>query len=595
MYTIPQRLEALRKEMRARSLRAYVIPTADYHGSEYVSAHFRAREYFSGFTGSAGTLLVMEDSAYLWTDGRYFLQASRELEGTGIELMRMGDAGVPELGDFLHDALEENAALGLDGRTMDARTLRSWTALFADKDIEIRSEEDLVTSLWEDRPPLPDAKLWLLDEKYAGESAESKIAKLRAAMEKQGADIWALGECEDIAWLLNLRGGDLPHTPVPLCFCFVEREKLVLCVDPEKRSEECDAALEALGVEFRPYMGALDYANRAKEGEVVMLTASRINYALFEALNQSAIVIEAPPLIAQERIVKNETQIAHMREAHRKDGAVLTRFLYWIKKHAGEAGVTELSAGEKLDAMRKETPGCLGLSFDTICGYGPHASIIHYRATKGSDIPIEARGLLLVDSGGQYYEGTTDVTRTVALGELSKEERRHFTLVAKGMLALMSARFPADTEGEQLDVLARAPIWREGLDYRHGTGHGIGYLLGVHEDPVRIRHRHDGFRFAPGMVVSDEPGIYEDGKYGIRLENQLLCVKDADTPYGEFLRFESFTLAPLDLDALEPSLLNTEEKEALNAYHAQVREALLPCFAGEEELCAWLGEATRAI
>ncbi len=595
MNVITQRLKALRKGMKQAGLGAYIIPTDDYHGSEYVCAHFRAREYFSGFTGSAGTLVVLPEKAYLWTDGRYFLQAAKQLEGSGIELMRLGEKDVPEIGDFLHDTLEENAALGFDGATMDARTVKSYSALFADKEIEIRSGEDLISPIWTDRPPMPEAKAWLLDEKYAGESAEHKLKAIRAAMEEQGAELWVLSDCEDIAWLLNIRGGDMPHTPVPLCFCFVEKERVTLCIDAKKRSDEFDAALEALGVEFRPYEAALGCAARYEKGTMAMLSAAKTNYSLWSALNQNAIVVEAGDQLTRGRIIKNETQIRHMREAHRKDGAVLAKFMRWIKKNAGREGVSELSAAEYLDEMRLKTEGCIGLSFETICGYGEHAAIVHYKADAQSNVPIEARGLLLVDSGGQYYEGTTDLTRTYALGAVTEKEKRHYTLVLKAMLALMNARFPADTEGEQLDMLARAPIWREGLDYRHGTGHGVGYLLGVHEDPVRIRHKHEGFIFAPGMVVSDEPGIYEEESHGIRLENLLLCRKAETTPYGEFLCFEPLTLSPIDLDAVEDSMLNAEEKSALNAYHAQVLSALTPCFEGESEMLEWLKEATRAI
>ncbi len=595
MNDIPIRLQRLQSLMRERELAAYVIPTADYHNSEYVSEYFRAREYFSGFTGSAGTLVVLRDRAYLFTDGRYFLQARQELESSGIELMRIGEKDVPEIGDFLHDALQENESVGFDGRTMDAKTVRAYAALFADKDIEIRSDEDLISPIWTDRPPLPEAKIWTLPLRYAGERAEDKLNRLRDAMKQQGAEVWALGECEDIAYLLNLRGGDLPHTPVPLCFCFVELHKVLLFIDPKKRTEESDEALLALGVEFRPYEGVLGYSDRYREGTTVLLSNARINYTLFQALSQNAIVLEAPDLIAKGRSVKNAVQIENLKKAHEKDGAALTRFMRYIKENAGKNGVNELSAAKTLDALRAALPGALGPSFDTICAYGAHGAIIHYRADEKSSMEIEAKGLLLVDSGGQYYEGTSDVTRTYALGALTKEERFHYTLVLKGMLALMNARFPAGTTGAQLDVFARAPIWRAGLDYRHGTGHGVGYLLGVHEDPVRIRHSHDAFVFEAGMVVSDEPGIYAEGEHGIRLENLLLCVKDGDTPYGGMLRFEPLTMAPLDLDAIDASLLSEEEKLELNSYHARVRETLLPYFAKDEDMRQTLLESTRAI
>lgn len=598
MDTVIQRIEALQAAMAEERIEAYIVPTADYHGSEYLCAHFRAREYFSGFTGSAGTLLVLRDGAYLFTDGRYFVQAARELRGSGIELMRMGEPGVPELEDFLFERLGEYARLGFDARLMRARAVRALASALSEKNVELCGALDLISPIWgAARPALPDAKLWMLGEEYAGESAHAKLKALRSAMEKEGADAWAMCDCEDIAWLLNLRGGDMPHTPVPLCFCFVEKDRVVLCVDADKRSDAVDAALTGLGVEFRPYEGVLGYAGSYGEGAAVMLEAAKVNQALFEQLNRDAIVIEAPDIIARGRIVKNERQAALLREAHVRDGAALVRFMELVKSRAGTEGFDEWEATRALDALRLQTEGCIGLSFESICAYGENAAVVHYQARKESAAPIGKDGILLADSGAHYMQGTTDVTRSIVLGEATAEEKRHFTLVLKGMLALMQARFPADTEGGQLDAIARYPIWQAGLDYKHGTGHGVGFLLGVHEDPVRIRHKNGGFRFAPGMVVSDEPGLYIEGSHGIRLENQLLCVGDGTGPYGDFLRFECLTLAPIDLGGVELSMLDAREREALNAYHARVREALLPCFDAEEDAAvrAFLLEATRAV
>lgn len=594
MSDIPARLSALRASMREEGVQAYIIPTNDYHNSEFLCAYFQARAYFSGFDGSAGTLVVLEDGAFLWTDGRYFLQAAQQLDGSGITLMRMGERGVPTIEDFLKSRLSEGATVALDGSVNMARTVKNMTAALETGGITLRTELDLVTPNWPQRPPLPEAKAWLLDEKYAGESAQDKLAKLRAAMDAQGAELWVIGDCEDAAWLLNLRGGDFPYTPVPLCFCFVEREGVCLCMDAQKRSPELTAELEALGVSFRPYEGALGYACRCAEGATVMLNAAKLNYALWSTLNERAIIIEAPDTITRGRMLKNAVQLEHLRRAQLKEGLAVTRFMRWIKENAGQPGVTELSAKAKLDALIKSGEGCLGNSFSTICAYGAHAAIVHYEPDAASDCPIEARGLLLVDSGGQYYEGTTDETRTYALGTLTEEERRHFTLVLKGMLSLMAAKFPAGTNGEQLDVFARAPLWREGLDFRHGTGHGIGYLLGVHEDPVRIRSRQARLPFEPGMTVSDEPGLYIENSHGIRLENMLLCrAAERESEYGAFYGFECMTLIPIDLDALDASLLSPFELETLNAYHKRVREALSPLLDGDER--AWLEHAAREL
>lgn len=591
METVPQRLDALRARMRALGASACIVPTSDYHGSEYVSPHFRLREYLTGFDGSAGTLVVTDAGAYLWTDGRYFLQAEAQLQGSGVMLMRMGERDVPSRKDFLHDALPENAVVAFDGRTMDAAAVKELRMAFADKGIELTSDPALFDGLWPARPPLPGAPAWALDVRFAGESAESKLKWFREEMEKHAADVWALCGCEDVAWLLNLRGGDLPHTPVPLCFCFVEKERVCLCMDAEKRDEALTAALETLGVEFRPYEGAYGFACRYEQGTTVVLTESKVNYALWEILAQNTLLLDVEDAIGLRKAVRNAVQIENLKKAHVKDGVALTRFLYRMEREG--AGLTEAAAAEKLDALRLQTEGCIGLSFDTICGYGKNAAIVHYRALPGHDAKIEARGLLLVDSGGQYYEGTTDVTRTLVMGALTAEEKRHYTLVLKGLLALMSARFPAGARGVQLDVLARAPLWGEGLDYRHGTGHGVGYLLGVHEDPVRIRNAREDFVFRPGMVVSDEPGVYCEGSHGVRLENLLLCRVDADTPYGRFLSFEPLTLAPFALQAVEREMLSREEKDALNAYHARVYDALSPAFSGDA--LAWLQQATRPI
>lgn len=592
MQEIPRRLAALRASMRERHIDAYIIPTNDYHGSEYLCAYFKAREYFSGFTGSAGDLVVLADEACLWTDGRYYIQAAKQLEGSGISLMRASERGVLSIDAFLKEKLKEGAIVALDGAVNSARTVKERASSLDQEDIELLSDVDLVSPNWQNRPELPENPVWLLDEKYAGESAESKLKKLRAAMKAQGAQMYVLSSCEDIAWLLNLRGGDFPYTPVPLCFCFVENDGVCLCMDADKRSDEVTAALEALGVSFRPYAGALGYACRCEEGATVMLSSDKVNYSLWSALNERAILIEAnDSVITRGRIIKNETQIENLRRANIKEGLAVTRFMRWIKENAGKAGVSELSAKARLDAAVCEN--AIINSFSTICAYGEHAAIVHYEPDEESDCAIEARGLLLVDSGGQYYEGTTDETRTYAPGDLTEDERRHYTLVLKGMLSLMAARFPHGTSGEQLDVYARAALWKEGLDYRHGTGHGIGYLLGVHEDPVRIRARTGGFVFEPGMVVSDEPGMYVEGSHGVRLENMLLCRREESGEYGDFYGFETLTLIPLDLDAVDASLLNSEEKQTLNAYHKKVYDILSPLMDEDER--EWLEQATRAI
>ncbi len=569
-------LARLQREIELRGLGGYLIPAADPHGSESVGEHFKARERFSGFTGSAGTLLVLPNRAYLFTDGRYFLQAASELIGSGIELCRMGEPGVPELAELIEK--EVHGPLGLDGRTLSAG--EAWEFLRRGIDI---ADVDLVSAFWQDRPPLSDAPAWLLPEELCGKSASEKLAELRREMAPQDAQATVLTALDDIAWLFNLRGSDTRHTPVALCYAAVERERAVLFMDEEKR-RPVEAELRKLGVEFLPYEEI--YAFVRKYRGRVMTPLSKLNYRLLCGM-ASAEVLDAD-LIALPRAIKNAGELANLRRVHLADGAVMARFMRYVKLHAGEPGFTEVAAGRYLDEMRKAA-GALSESFDTICGYGPHGAIVHYAATQKTDIPIGRSGLLLVDSGGQYMGGTTDVTRTIATGPVSDAQKAHFTWVLKGMLALMSLRFPEGCTGQMLDVAARAPLWAQGLNYNHGTGHGVGYMLNVHEGPQSFRFNRPSAALAPGMVISDEPGIYIEGSFGVRLENLLVCVGGEEG----FLRFESLTFAPIDLDAVDERLLDETDKSRLNEYHRQVYEKLSPLMEREE--LAWLEFDTRNV
>ena len=569
-------LVRLQQEIKIRGLGGYLIPTADPHGSEYVGAHFKAREYFSGFTGSAGTLLVFPEHAYLFTDGRYFLQAAAELRGSGVELCRMGESGVPELEDLA--AKELHGPLGLDGRSVSAKQgmeLLCWGVVLADA--------DLVTALWRDRPPLSNAPAWLLPQELSGKSAAQKLAELRWEMAVQKAEACVLTALDDIAWLLNLRGGDTLHTPVALCYAVVERGRTFLFMAEEKRAP-VEAELSKLGVEFLPYEDVYPFVKKYRGR--VLASLDKLNYRLHGAL-AAASLVDADP-IALPRAVKNAGELENIRRVHLADGAVVARFMRYVKLHAGEPSFTEVVAGRHLDEMRKAA-GAISESFDTICGYGPHGAIVHYAATEKTDVPIGRDGLLLVDSGGQYRGGTTDVTRTIATGPVSEVHKAHFTLVLKGMLALMDLQFPAGCTGQALDAAARAPLWAQGLNYNHGTGHGVGYMLNVHEGPQNFRWNRPGVPLMPGMVISDEPGIYIEGSHGVRLENLLLCVQGED----DFLRFEPLTFAPIDLDAVDRALLNETDVRRLNQYHRRVYEKLSPLMEREE--LAWLAFDTRSI
>lgn len=594
---VQERLERLRGLMADRGMDAYLVPTADFHGSEYVGEPFKCRSFLTGFTGSAGTLAVTAKDAALWVDGRYFVQAAEQLKGSGVRMMKMGVEGVPELEDYIIGQIPEGGCLGFDGRVVDSATGKKLEEQLAAKKASIRYEEDLVDLVWEDRPALPSKPVWILEECYAGKSAAAKLSDLRAAMDKEGATVHVLTTLDDIAWLLNLRGDDVACNPVFLSYLAVTKKEAFLFIDPKKLDEKVRGHLATLSVTSCPYDSIYTYV-KALRKERLLLEESMVNYRLIRSVHPSVQVICRVNPTVLAKAVKNPVEIENMKKAHLKDGLVMTRFLLWLKKNSGKRPMSELSLQHKLDGMRREQEGCLGLSFDTISAYGAHGAMCHYSATVDSDIPVEAKGFYLVDSGGQYYEGTTDITRTVAMGPLTQEQKEHYTLVLMSMLRLADVRFPYGARGLTLDYAARQVFWERGLNFDHGTGHGVGYLLNVHERPVGIRwklvpERMDSCILEPGMITSDEPGIYIEGSHGIRTENLLLCVEDEKTAYGRFLRFEHLTCVPIDLDGIDRSLMTDRDVRLLNDYHRQVYEKLSPFFTGEEK--EWLEEATRAI
>ncbi len=595
---IPERLARLRAEMKKRNIAVYVVPTADYHESEYVGEHFKARKYITGFTGSAGTAVVTMEEAGLWTDGRYFLQAAAQLEGTTVTLFRMGEEGVPTIPEYLANVLKAGDVLGFDGRVINAALGEQFAALAEKAGGSVYAEEDLVGLIWEDRPPLPDKKVWVLPAEYAGKSAADKIADVRAAMEKEGADVHLLTSLYDIAWLLNIRGGDIDYVPVVLSYLALTAERCLWFVREEVLTPELREHLAQTGVETAPYEDFYGWAAAVPAGKKVLLDKKTCNTRLLRSLDGGVQVLDRANPTVLMRAMKNETELANTRAAHRKDAAAMIRFLRWLKTNAGKVPMTEISAADYLAARRAEQEGFLGLSFATICGYGPHGAIIHYGATPETDVPLKAEGLLLVDSGGHYLEGTTDITRTVALGPLTDEMKSVFTLVLRSHLQLANARFLYGCSGINLDVLAREPLWAADLDYKHGTGHGIGHILNVHEGPNAFRWkvspgRSEDAVLEEGMITSDEPGLYLEGKFGVRTESELLCRKGAKNEFGQFMYFENLTYVPIDLDAVDPDAMNETEKGWLNAYHAMVYETMAPLL--DEEDRAWLKDATRAI
>ena len=595
---IPERLSRLRQEMAARSIRVYIVPTADFHESEYVGEHFKARKYITGFSGSAGTAVITMTEAGLWTDGRYFLQAARQLEGTGVTLYRMGEEGVPTLMEFVRAALGEGETLGFDGRVINAALGRELAALAAEKGGKIHDAEDLVGLVWDDRPPLSCEKVYVLSEEYAGKSAAEKIADVRAVMAAEGADEHLLTSLYDIAWLLNVRGGDIDYVPVVLSYLSLTAERCFWFVQDAALTDEVKAYLADIGVEPRPYDDFYSYAAGIPAGKKVLLSTKVCNTRLLSCLQEGVEILDRDNPTVIMKAKKNPVEMANTREAHKKDAVAMIRFLRWLKENVGRETITEISAADYLAARRAEQEGFLDLSFATICGYNEHGAIIHYSATPESDVPLRPEGLVLVDSGGHYREGTTDITRTIALGPVTQEMRDIFTLVLRSHLQLANVRFLYGCTGINLDILARGPLWAEGLDYKHGTGHGVGHILNVHEGPNGFRwrpspERSEGSVLEEGMITSDEPGLYLEGKFGVRTESELLCLKGEKNEYGQFMYFENLTCVPIDLDAVDSSKLNETERGWLNEYHAKVYETMAPRL--DEADRAWLKNATRPI
>ncbi len=595
---VKQRLEALRSLMRSRGIDMYLVESEDFHGSEYVSEYFQCRAYISGFTGSAGTAVITQDWAGLWTDGRYFLQADRQLEGSGFTLCRMGEEGVPTVREYILSHIKAGQTLGFDGRTVNAGTGKMYQAELEKRGAFMNAGCDLVGEIWKERPALSHHAAWLMDEEKAGESRVSRIRKVRAAMEEKGADHLLLTSLDDIAWLLNIRGGDVKYNPVVMSYVMVSGSQLLLFAGKNQFSPMDRERLLADGVRLCAYEDFYDEIGKISPDSTVMLDENVANYAAIGRLAEGVKVIDAENPTLMLKAVKNPVEMENIRQAHIKDGIALTRFMYWLKKHGLDQKLTEIGASDKMESFRKQQPGYLEPSFAPISAYGEHAAIVHYSATPETDAVIEPKGLLLMDTGGQYMQGTTDITRTFVMGPLKEDEKIFFTLVLKGHLNLAGAKFRHGCSGINLDYLAREPLWQIGMDYNHGTGHGVGYLLNVHEGPNSIRWRTLPMRSSncvleEGMLTSDEPGVYITGRFGIRHESLMMCRKAEKTAYGQFMQFDTLTMVPFDLDGVEPSLMTEREKKLLNEYHRKVYETVGPQLPEEER--EWLAYATREI
>ena len=594
---IQERLRLLRTEMEQRGIDIYIVPTSDFHQSEYVGEYFKARKFITGFTGSAGTAVITKDSAGLWTDGRYFIQAAAQLEGSSVELFKMGEEGVPKVEDYVKSQLREGGCIGFDGRVMDAKSGAAYEKMAEEKKAHLYVKEDLIDLIWKERPLLPANPVWILEQEYAGRTALEKIADVRKKMEEEGADVHILSSLYDIAWLLNLRGGDIDHVPVFLSFLSVEKEQVILFVNETILDEKVQAYLKESNVLIRPYEEIYDYAAGLKD-VTVLLNREETNYRIAACVKEQAKLLDRANPSNLLKAIKNETELKNTRTAHLKDAVAVTKFMYWLKTNIGKIEMTEISASDYLQECREEQEHFLELSFDTISAYGPNGAMMHYSATEESNAVLKPEGFLLVDSGGHYLEGTTDITRTFALGRLTKEEKLHFTAVCRSNLNLANSKFLYGCCGLNLDILARGPLWDLGIDYRCGTGHGVGHILNVHEGPNGFRwkvvsERNDSGRLEAGMITTDEPGVYIEGKYGIRTENELICVKDEKNEYGQFMRFENITYVPIDLDAILPEEMTSKERQELNDYHKMVYEKISPFLNQEEQ--AWLLHYTRPI
>ena len=595
---IKQRIEKIRDLMKEKMIYAYIVPSSDYHQSEYVGDYFKSREFMSGFTGSAGTLIISMDEAGLWTDGRYFIQAENELKDSGIKLFKMGEEGVPTIEEYLLEKLPKNSTLGFDGRVMSVKEGQSLANKLAFKGINIEYKYDLVNDIWEDRCSLPTEKAFLLGVEYSGESFSDKLYRIRAVMKEKKATTHILASLDDIAWLFNIRGRDVKSNPVVLSYAVISIDSVYLFIDKNKIGEDIRAELSKENVQIKGYEEVYEFIKNIDENEVVLIDTSKVNYAIYNNIPSNVQKIEERNPSILFKSIKNEIELKNIRNSHIKDGVAFTKFMYWLKNNIGKIEITEISATQKLEEFRREQDKFIEPSFSTIAAYKDHAAMMHYSATEESNYKLEPRDLFLVDSGGQYFDGTTDITRTIALGPIPENVRKDFTNVVRGMIRLSKAKFLYGCRGYNLDILARGPLWEEGIDYKCGTGHGIGFVLNVHEGPNGFRWKvrediDDTCILEEGMVTTNEPGVYVENSHGIRIENEIVVRKSDKNEYGQFMDFEVITFAPIDLDAIDESLILEDERIYLNNYHKQVYDKISPYLNEDEN--QWLKIYTREI
>ena len=594
--TVAERLSALRKCMQDKHIDMYIVPTADFHQSEYVGEHFKARAYITGFTGSAGTAVITLHDAKLWTDGRYFLQAAKELEGTGVTLMKMFEPGVPTIEEYLEAELKSGQTLSFDGRVVSVGEGDAYASIAKKNGAKIDYQEDLIDAIWTDRPPLSEEPVWFLEEKYSGESSKSKLSRIRKEMEDAGCDTHIVSTLDDICWTLNIRGNDIDFFPLVLSYAIIKKDRFELYIDERKLDDKLKSILKKDDVILHPYNDIYEDVKKLPENATVLIDKAKLNYAIFNNIPASVSIVNKRNPEILMKALKNPVEVENIKKAEIKDSIAHVRFMKWLKENLGKIRITEMSASEKLDEFRAKMGNFIRDSFEPISSYGPHSAIVHYSSSPETDVELKAGSLYLSDTGAGFYEGSTDITRTYALGEVPEKMKEDFTIVAISNLQLANAKFLQGSTGLTLDILARKPFWDRGLNYNHGTGHGVGYLLNIHEGPAGFRYKYragETEEIQEGMVITDEPGLYIEGSHGIRLENELLARKGVQNEYGQFLYFETITLIPFDLDAINPAILDEENKKLLNEYHKRVYEEIAPHLNEEEK--AFLKKYTRAV
>ncbi|MEZ7733852.1 aminopeptidase P family protein [Fusobacterium periodonticum] len=582
---INKRIEEARKSMKKHKVDAYIVTSSDYHQSEYIGDYFKGREYLSGFTGSAGILVIFNDEACLWTDGRYHIQAENQLKGSEIKLFKQGNSGVPTYKEYIVSKLAENSKIGIDAKILLSSDVNE---ILSKKNFKI-VDFDLLAEVWDKRPALAAEKIFILEDKYTGKSYKEKVKEIRASLKEKNADYNIISSLDDIAWIYNFRGDDVQHNPVALSFTVISEKKASLYIDENKLNKEAEKYFKDNKVEVKGYFEFFEDIKKLKGN--ILVDFNKTSYAIYEAISKNNLINAMNPS-TYLKAHKNETEIANTRDIHVQDGVAIVKFMYWLKNNYKKGNITEFSAEEKINSLREKIEGYIDLSFHTISAFGKNAAMMHYSAPEKNSTKIED-GVYLLDSGGTYLKGTTDITRTFFLGKVGKQEKIDNTLVLKGMLALSRAKFLFGATGTNLDILARQFLWNVGIDYKCGTGHGVGHILNVHEGPHGIRFQYNPQRLEVGMIVTNEPGAYIEGSHGIRIENELLVKEACETEHGQFLEFETITYAPIDLDGIVKSLLTKEEKEQLNTYHKEVYEKLKPYLTKTEQ--AFLKEYTKEI